>query len=486
MKKKDLIRDRRLKLEYRPVARLTPNPHNARVHPPEQIAKIVALINRIGFVVPVLVDEDQVILKGHGSLMAARQLGMQRVPVIELTGLTPAEKRAYIIADNKVALDSGWDEAMLKTEMADLKGMGMDLTLTGFDLGDINLLLAPPPSDPGEVPTPDPVLPAVSRQGDVWALGDHRLGVGDATKPSTYQALLEGRRIQCVNTDPPYGVSYEARSGRFEIIKGDDLRRGQLANLLTQAFKAAAEHVDDKAGWYVWHASATREDFAVALRDTGLVENGYLIWAKPGMVLGWSDYRWAHEPCFYAAKQGVKPEFYGDRTDTTIWRMNAVDQNGQPVVAVGNGVIVTSVGGRELYISASTPKGRKVRHVTLKKGEHATLQPDSEADDLWQVGRDSGHGREALHPTQKPVELARRAIRNSTQAGQAVLDMFSGSASTLIACEQLGRICYAIDLEPKWADVGIRRWQLMTGKQAIHVHDRKPFDERAPRKAKAR
>ena len=145
MKKKTAVLDRRLQLEYRPISKLVPNAHNARTHPPEQIAKIVALINRVGFVVPVLVDEKQVILKGHGSLMAAKQLGMQRVPVIELTGLTPAEKRAYIIADNKVALDSGWDEAMLKTELADLKGMGLDLTLTGFDLGDINLLLAPPP-----------------------------------------------------------------------------------------------------------------------------------------------------------------------------------------------------------------------------------------------------------------------------------------------------------------------------------------------------
>jgi DNA modification methylase len=297
--------------------------------------------------------------------------------------------------------------------------------------------------------------------------------------------MLEGRRVQCVNTDPPYGVSYEARSGRFEIIKGDDLRRGQLANLLTQAFKAAAEHVEDKAAWYVWHASATREDFAHALRDTGLVENGYLIWAKPGMVLGWSDYRWAHEPCFYAARQGVKPAFYGDRTDTTIWRMNAVDNNGNPVIAVGQGIIITTTDGAELYVSGTTPKGRKVRHITVKAGGHAIVQPDSDTDDLWQVSR--GANKDTLHPTQKPLELARKAIKNSTMTGEAVLDMFSGSASTLIACEQLGRICYAIDLEPKWADVGIRRWQQMTGKQAIHVHDRKPFDDRAgARKAKAR
>jgi len=213
MKKKTAVLDRRLKLEYRTVTKLVTNVHNARTHPPEQIAKIVALINRVGFVVPVLVDEKQVILKGHGSLMAAKQLGMQRVPVIELTGLTPAEKRAYIIADNKVALDSGWDEAMLKTEMADLKGMGLDLTLTGFDLGEISLLLAPPPSDPGEPPTPEPVSPAVSRQGDTWQLGAHRLAVGDAEHADTYKRLLEGKRVQCVNTDPPYGVSYEARSG---------------------------------------------------------------------------------------------------------------------------------------------------------------------------------------------------------------------------------------------------------------------------------
>lgn len=484
--KKPAVLDRRLKLEYRAIGKLHPNDHNARTHPPEQIAKIVALIKQVGFVVPVLVDEKALILKGHGSLMAARQLGMGTVPVIELKGLSPAEKRAYVLADNRVALDSGWDEDMLKIELGTLQSMGFDLTLTGFDALDIAAILAPAPGPLDEPPTPEPTSPIVSRPGDVWTLDAHRLTCGDATKRSTYQALLAGARIHCVNTDPPYGVSYEARSGRFELIKGDDLRRGQLANLLTQAFKAAAETVEDKAAWYVWHASATREDFAVALRDTGLVENGYIIWAKPGMVLGWSDYRWAHEPCFYAAKQGVKPAFYGDRTDTTIWRMNAVDQDGNAVVAVGAGVILTTKTGGEIYVSAITPKGRKVRHITLAPGKHATLQPDAEVDDLWQVTRDSGHGRKSLHPTQKPVELARKAIGNSTQTGEAVLDMFSGSASTLIACEQLQRICYAIDLEPKWVDVGIRRWQQVTGKQAVHATERKTFDDIAASKARRR
>lgn len=321
-------------------------------------------------------------------------------------------------------------------------------------------------------------------------MGEHRLICGDSTKPATYKALLGGREAALVFTDPPYGISYQAPSGAFEEIKGDNMRRGQLAAMLQGAFGAALEHTAKAAAWYVWHASATREDFAKALRDTGLVELGVIIWAKPGMVLGWSDYRWAHEPCFYAARQGVKPAFYGDRTQTTTWRIDARGAAGEPSTAIGAGVILTTKDGAELYVSGTPPKGRKLRHV---HADRPVLVSDTgtAGDDLWEVGRDSGHGKEgALHPTMKPVELARRAIRNSSQTGEIVLDMFAGAGSTIMAAEQTGRQGYGIELDPQYVDATVRRWQLLTGKEATHAEEKRTFEAiakaRAGRKRAAR
>lgn len=484
------VLDRRLKLEYREVGKLKPYEKNSRQHPPEQIEKLCAVIRRVGFVVPILVDEKAGILKGHGGLQAARQLGMRSVPVIELSGLTAAEKRAYLIADNRLAEDSGWDRDILRAEMIDLRGMGFDLALTGFDNHEIALTLEPPKGEDAEPPAGRIQTQVVSRAGDLWHLGEHRLICADSTKDETYERLLDGRRVQCVFTDPPYGVSYEARSGQFEVIKGDDLRRGQLERLLQGAFGAAVRHAADDAGWYVWHASSTREDFARALRDAGLVENGYIFWVKPGMVLGWSDYRWAHEPCFYAARQGVKPAFYGDRTDTTVWRARPTGEGAAGRTAIGTGVILATPDGKEIYVAGTPPKGRKIRHVSLKEGETAYLEPTHDAQTVWEVGRDNGHGKGvSIHPTQKPVELARRALRNSTREGEAVLDMFSGSASTIMAAEQTGRVGYAIELDPQYVDAGVRRWQELTGKEAIHADEKRTFEaiakERAGRKASA-
>ena len=481
------MKNNNLRLEYRAVTKLRPYVNNARVHPPAQLDKIKRLIETVGFVVPILVDGKNGILKGHGSLQAAMQLGMQRVPVIELSGLSQGEKQAFILADNRVALDAGWDEKLLAIELGDLKKMGFDLGLTGFDGKELAFSLEPPPPAPTEPPVPMLPKHAVSRVGDIWQLGDHRLACGDATKPATMKALMSGQKAQVVFTDPPYGISYESPSGGFEVLKGDDLRRGQLYSLLHGAFAAAIGHTREDAAWYVWHASATREDFAKALRDVGLVELGMIIWAKPGMVLGWSDYRWAHEPCFYAARQGVKPAWHGDRTQTTVWRLSARSAKGEAHVAIGAGMIVTTPEGGEVYLSGSAPKGRKVRHVHLEPGSPILVSPSGEAaDDLWEVSRDNGHGRDAYHPTQKPVELARRALGNSTTEGQLVLDMFAGGASTIIAAEQTKRVGYALDLDPRYVDVGIRRWQELTGKAATHATEKKTFDAIAKARGKGK
>lgn len=461
------------------MGKLKPYDKNARLHPPEQIDKIKRLIEKVGFVVPILVDGKNGILKGHGSLQAAMQLGMRSVPVIELDGLSPAMKRAYIIGDNRAALDAGWDDTLLAAELGDLKAMGLDLTLTGFELGEIKDFLEPTPG-PQEPPTPALPAHATSRLGDIWLLGEHRIICGDATKTATMKALMGGREAQCVFTDPPYGVSYQEGPAttkhpkRYGVMEGDAKRRGELVSLLTQAFSVALRHTAVDAPWYVWHASATRDDFAAAALAVGLVEppNGYIIWVKPA-TMGWSHYKSAFEPCFYFHRQGTAPEWQGDRTETTVWRAAAITKDGHQFTTLADGIILASEGG-ELFV-AKAPKGKKVRHLNVGK-EPVLLQGDQgQAANVWEIGR-SMEGEARHHPTQKPVELARRALRNSTSEGEGVLDMFLGSASTIIAAEQTRRVGFGVELDPRYVDVGVRRWQELTGKQAIHATEKKTFD----------
>lgn len=474
-----------LTVEYRPVARLKPDPRNARTHSPAQINKIAKLIQEYGWTNPILVDGKDGIVAGHGRLQAAKQLGMERVPVIELSGLTTGQKRAYILADNRAAAEAGWDLDLLKAEFGALKDMGFDLTLTGFDLPEIQFSLEPPRTAPTESIIPALPSHATTKLGDIWCMGEHRILCGDATKPATVTALMEGRQAAMVFTDPPYGVSYTAPSGKFEMIKGDDMRRGQLAAMLHGAFAAAIEHTREDAGWYIWHSNATSDDFKAAMRDCGLLEHGTIIWVKPGAVLGWSDYRWAHEPCFYASRQGVRPAFHAKRDETTIWRVAAVNGKGQQHLSIGSGITLTHKEGQEIYVAPAPPKGKKVRHLHLDPDQVALLESENAQQDVWEVSRETVHGKEdALHQNQKPTELARRAIGNSSREGEIVLDMFAGSGTTIMGAEQLGRAGYAIELDPRYVDVVVRRWQTLTGKQATHAKDKTTFEALAKARGK--
>lgn len=473
-----------LQITYLPARELKPHPKNSREHPPEQIDSIARSITAQanggpliqGVHRPIIINTKRQILAGHGTWMACRQLGLDEVPTITRAGLTVALERAYLIADNKIAEASTWNEGILAGELGELRAMGFDVSLTGFNQSEVEFMLAPTTPDPVEPPVPALQKRAVTRLGDVWQMDEHRLICGDSTKPETYKTLMAGRQAQCVFTDPPYGISYSAPSGQFEVIKNDDLRRGQLKQLLSGAFGAAFKHTREDAGWYVWHASGTREDFASAMRELGLVELCLIIWEKPGATLGWGDYRQAHEPCFYAARQGVKPAFYGDRTGTTLWRLEGAQPPGEPA-AIGNGLIISTPAGEELYLTAKPPKGKKVRHLHLAPGTPLLLAATSDSADLWRVSRDAGHGKDAaIHPTMKPVELARRACRNSAKEGEIVLDLFAGASSTIMGAEQTRRIGYAIELDPHYVDAGVRRWQALTGKQATHAETKKPFE----------
>lgn len=468
----------RLAVEYVPIDSIKPSPRNTRTHPPEQITQIATSIEKNGWTKPIIVDDKGEILAGHGAHMAAQQLGHTEVPIIRRAGLTAAQKRAYRIVDNKIGEGSGWDTKLLGAEFLDLAKMGFDVTLTGFNQTEIDFLLRPPAQNTTEPPTPEVKGPAVSRKGDLWLLGDHRLIIADSTKPATFKQLMNGQQAQCVFTDPPYGVSYQARadigSRQFDVLPNDDKRRGGLKDMLAAAFSGAMKHTRDDAAWYVWHADNTRVDFHEAMVSVGLIERSCIIWVK-GLLLGANDYQSAHEPCFYASKQGCRPAFHGDRTHSTTWRIQATEPGDSPNV-IGQGIILVGKDGKELFISETPPRLKKLRHIHAEDSP-VIIQGGSETATVWEVSRDTGTGeRSSIHPTQKPVELSRRALKNSTLEGQIVLDMFSGSGSTIMGAEQTRRVGYAVELDPLYADASIRRWQNMTGKAATHAEEKTTFD----------
>lgn len=303
-------------------------------------------------------------------------------------------------------------------------------------------------------------VPQVPREprtklGDLYELGPHRLLCGDATVLDGARRLFGNELAALVFTDPPYGVSYESVSGKFDMIINDDKTDDDLVNsLLLPAFKTAVAITQPNAAFYVWHASSTREDFAFAMKAAGLIERQYIIWAKPGFILGHSDYRWAHEPCFYASKEGRTPVFYGDRSQSTIWRAS-LQSTKMASIALGTGIALLDGSGGRLYIEPKVPRGRKVRTLRVLPGQSVFLTNNGKTDDLWEVGRDQGRTN---HPTQKPVDLAVRAIENSSLPGDIVYDGFLGSGTTLIGAESTGRICYGTELTPEYCDVIVDRY----------------------------
>ena len=266
---------------------------------------------------------------------------------------------------------------------------------------------------------------------------------------------MAGEKAQLVHTDPPYGVSYVTQSGKFDMIKNDDKTGDDLlSTLLVPAFKEYVRATDPDAAFYIWHASSTRRDFEDAMLAAGLMEKQYIIWAKPAPVLGHADYQWSHEPCFYGEKAGQHAHFYGDRTQRTVW-MATIHSRAAIAASLAGGVVLTDGKGSKIYVSAKTPKGKKLRYVRVAdEGQTVDLQPDSTVSTVWEIGRES----KTIHPTQKPLEIPIRAINNSSKPGDLVLDFFGGSGSTLIAAEKTGRRCNTIELDPKYCSAIIDRY----------------------------
>lgn len=307
---------------------LIPYIRNARTHSESQIAQIAASIKEFGFLSPILIAEDNTILAGHGRLAAARKLGLTKVPCVKESHLTETQRRAYIIADNKLSLNAGWDEDILVIELSELQGADFDLDILGFDESELASIF----EDDKEVEDDDFDVeeelnkPWFSKAGDIWTLGRHRLICGDSTKEETYKRLMDGKRANLVVTDPPYNVNYEGSAGK---IKNDNMNTDKFYNFLLDAFSNMEKVMADDASIYVFHADTEGLNFRKAFNDAGFYLSGCCIWKKPSLVLGRSPYQWQHEPCLYGWKKKGKHQWYSGRKETTIWEFEKPKKNAE-------------------------------------------------------------------------------------------------------------------------------------------------------------
>lgn len=450
------------RIQLWPVERLQPYAKNARTHSDDQVEQIASSIREFGFTNPILVDSKDGIIAGHGRLMAAKRLQLAQVPVIVLDHLTDQQRRAYIIADNKLALNAGWDNTLLAEELMDLQAEGYDVELTGFSDEELADLLEDVANnnEPGgtqdDESVPEIERTHVSEPGNIWKLGPHRLMCGDSTSQTDVAKLMDGYEAECLWTDPPYNVAYEGTAGK---IQNDNMDDKSFYQFLLAAFTRAGEHLKPGGAAYVAHADTEGLNFRAAFKAAGFKLSGCLIWRKNSLVLGRSDYQWQHEPILYGWKEGAAHRWYGDRNKTTIATVP-----GQPFTSNPDGTWQITVGETTLVISG--------KDLAVHQEQHTVVNEDKPK-------------RNGEHPTMKPVALVERFLRNSTRVGDLVLDLFGGSGSTLIACEKTARINCSMELDPKFADVIVRRWQEYTGGKATLIGDGRTFDEVADAKQAA-
>jgi DNA modification methylase len=386
---------------------------NARVHSLAQIHQIAESIKNFGFNDPIEIGKDNILISGHARLEAANKLGMKEVPTITHDHMTKTQRKGYVLAANRIAMSSTWDNELLKLEFEELQDDDFDLTLTGFEQDEIDLLLNPEELNDGLVDADEcgeiDEENVVSKLGDVWILGNHRLMCGDSTMVDNVDKVMSGQSPNMMITDPPYGVKLDM-SWR-DKAKPDGTKNNK--NIVLN---------DDIADWYdtyvlfkgniayVWHAPSFTDVVMDGLRRSGFDVKQQIIWNKSALVMGRSNYHWKHEPCWYAVRKGATSNWKSDRKQTTVWDISA------PNASSGS-----------------------------KSNDDKTI-----------------------HPTQKPIEVYTRSIDHHTNPGEYIYDPFGGSGTLVIACEKTGRRALSIELHPKYVDVIVRRWQKFTGKKAIH------------------
>ncbi|SDR40001.1 site-specific DNA-methyltransferase [Pseudovibrio sp. Tun.PSC04-5.I4] len=443
-----------MQVEMMPIAALVPYARNARTHPDWQITQIASSIAEFGFTNPILVGADNDIIAGHGRLLAAQRLELKQVPAIRLAHLSEVQRRALIIADNRIAENAGWDDALLREELAALSDDSFDLDVLGFSDEELGDLLgfgsenAPPlpHGDEDHVPSPDPVHASVP--GAIWLIGGHRVMCGDSTTMEQMSALCAGKLVDAVWTDPPYNVNYEGAAGK---IKNDNLSRGAFRKLLLDAFSCAASVMRSGAPIYVAHSETEGRSFRRAFVEAGFKLSSCLIWVKPALVIGHADYQWRHEPILYGWKLGASHSWYGGRTNTTVF-----EADGKSLRVMPDGSLQIDLGDQVVIVEG--------KHMSMRSADSTVIHHDKPI-------------RSAEHPTMKPVSLIQQMLENSTKQGDLVLDPFGGSGSTLIACEKMGRKARLLELDPKYCDVIVARWQEYTGQKATLLGDGRSFDE---------
>ncbi len=386
------------------VEKLIPYVKNSRTHSDGQVAQIAASIKEFGWTNPILVDGESGVIAGHGRLLAARKLGHKEVPVIELAHMTESQKRAYVIADNQLAMNAGWDTTLLSLELADLKEQGFEMDVLGFDPKELDKLLEPEQVDglTDEDAVPEAPVEPKTKLGDIYQLGNHRLMCGDSCSIADMEKLCAGQLVDMWLTDPPYNVAYEGSTGL--TIKNDNMEDSQFRQFLRDSYVTADAVMKAGAVFYIWHADLEGYNFRGAAKDAGWTVRQCLIWEKSSLVMGRQDYHWKHEPCLYGWKDGSGHLWASDRKQTTILQFNKPRKNGD-------------------------------------------------------------------HPTMKPVELFEYCLMNNTKGGDIVLDSFGGSGTTMIASEKHGRYARLMELDPKYCDVIVKRWEDFTGKKAVLLTD---------------
>lgn len=373
------------------IDKLIPYVNNAKVHSESQVTKIASSIREFGFLNPVLIDKDYNIIAGHGRVMAAQKLEMSEVPCLFVEGLTEAQRKAYILADNRLGELADWDMELVTSELELLQEMNFDIDLTGFELPEQETDLAE------EDELPEAPEEPISKLGDIWKLGNHRVMCGDSTSQDDVDKLMNGQKADLYLTDPPYNIDYEGGTG-MKIMNDHMEDKEEFRAFLRDAFASAKTIMKSGASFYIWLAGSEQYWFQGACLDVGWTVKQILIWVKNSLVLGRQDYQWQHEPCLYGWNDGSH-SWYADRKQTTVLNFDKPQKNGE-------------------------------------------------------------------HPTMKPVALFDYLIKNSTKSGDVVYDSFGGSGTTIIACEQNGRIGYSMELDPKYCDVIVKRWENLTGKKA--------------------
>lgn len=399
-------------LELRRIDSLIPYANNARTHSADQIELLRRNLREFGFVAPIIIDADGNIIAGHGRVMAAAAEGMETVPCVIADGLSEEQRKAYILADNRLCELGGWDSDLLNKELEALDLSGFDVSLTGFALPDTFDEAEIVEDDPPEVSEDPPV----AKLGDIYQLGQHRLMCGDSTSSDDVQMLTGGAQMDMLLTDPPYNVNYKGAAGK---IMHDNLADDKFRTFLASAFRCAAEVMKPGAAFHIWHSDVGGYSFRAACIDAGLRVRQCLVWVKDSFTLGRQDFQWQHEACLYGEKEA-----------------DAVSEEND------------GYGGTCLYGWVDG------KHYWFKNRKQTTLLYFDRPK------------RSESHPTMKPVRMFGYEIQCNTKPGWSVLDLFGGSGTTLIACEQSGRKCYMMELDPRYVDVIVKRWEALTGQKA--------------------